>query len=380
MWLAVLAGPMAFGIAGPALILDDVARDLDVPAEAATWAVTAFGWGLSVGTPLMAGLLGHRGMRAALTACGLLVLAGATLLAAIPALPFLVLGSALQALGIAGLTATAMNLADSARRMGVVTAALAVVGSTAPLVGSLVSDKLSWQVAFALPLLSVMAVPAVILRGHQLPPSDDRFDRVGAVLLTALVTALVSVPHWPVVAGVCAAITAAKLWSHLRVREAGFVPAVLVRTPAFLTAAGLAFSLAVINFGMVYAVPRQLARYTDWTTSQIGVAVVWPMLLGGLLSWFVVAASARAPRAVTTALVVMGVVAALTAAISVWASVLLGAQALASIAAASGQGVFAVRATSAVPGGHRPAAIGLFNLSYLLGVAFGPALVSVLYV
>ncbi|WP_255310846.1 hypothetical protein [Streptomyces viridosporus] len=58
--------------------------------------------------------------------------------------------------------------------------------------------------------------------------------------------------------------------------------------------------------------------------------------------------------------------------------VLPAAQALASIAAASGQGVFAVHATSAVPDDQRPPVIGLFNLSYLLGAAFGPAIVSLL--
>ncbi|WP_193514935.1 hypothetical protein [Streptomyces griseoloalbus] len=58
--------------------------------------------------------------------------------------------------------------------------------------------------------------------------------------------------------------------------------------------------------------------------------------------------------------------------------VLLAAQALASIAAASGQGVLAVHATSDVADDQRPAAIGLFNLSYLVGAAFGPAIVSLL--
>lgn len=66
------------------------------------------------------------------------------------------------------------------------------------------------------------------------------------------------------------------------------------------------------------------------------------------------------------------------ASVSVVAVPLLVAQALASIAAASGQGVFAVHSTEAVPDEERPSAIGLFNLCYLLGAAFGPAVVSLL--
>ncbi len=69
---------------------------------------------------------------------------------------------------------------------------------------------------------------------------------------------------------------------------------------------------------------------------------------------------------------------AVTAALSVSPLVLLIAQAVGSVAAASGQGTLVVRAAAAVPDDHRPAAIGLFNLCYLLGVAFGPAIVSLL--
>lgn len=383
VWLALLAGPLSFGIAAPALILAEVARDLDVSTGAATWIVTAFGWGIAVGTPLMAGLLGRRGVRAALTACGLLVLGGAILVVAVPALPLLVLGSALQALGTAGLTATAMNLAGSARAMGLVTAALAMVGSISPLVGSLVSGMLSWQAALALPVLSLIAVPAVAHRApvskYESASSGEGFDPIGAVLLTALVTALVFVPHRPMAAGFGSAVFVGLLGLHLNVRPDGFVPAALVRTPRFLISSGLAFSLAVVNFGIIYAAPAALAEHEAWTTGQIGFAMVWPYLLGGALSWFVVAASTRTSflRA-SIAVVAAGTVAPVGVALGVWASVLLVAMFLGSLAASSGQGVFAVHATSAIPEEQRPTGIGLFNLCYLLGVAFGPAIVSLM--
>ncbi|MGH3821819.1 MAG: MFS transporter [Pseudonocardiaceae bacterium] len=378
-WLALLAGPLSFGIAAPSLILADAARDLDVSVGAVTWIVTAFGWGIAVGTPLMAGLLGRRGVRAVLAACGLLVLAGAVLVVTIPVLPILVLGSAMQGFGTAGLMATAMSLAYSVRAMGLITASLAVVGSTAPLVGSLVGDALSWQAALALPALSLLGIPASARHAPVAPASRVRFDSTGAVLLMALVTALVFVPHWPVAAGVCSILAVMLLGVHLRARPDGFVPAALVRTPQFFVSAGLAFSLAVVNFGLIYAIPVQLSQHAGWTTSQIGVAILWPLLFGGTVSWFVVAATARVSfRAVTTVLAAAGIVAAVTAMLSVSPLVLLIAQAVGSVAAASGQGALAVRAAAAVPDDHRLAVIGLFNLCYLLGVAFGPAIVSLL--
>ncbi|WP_107400572.1 MFS transporter, partial [Streptomyces africanus] len=316
----------------------------------------------------------------ALTACGLLVLLGAGLVAGIPVLPVLVLGTALMGLGTAGLTATAMSLAGSPRAMGLVTASLAVVGSTAPLAGSLVNDLLSWQATLALPVLSAVAVPFAVARcAHGAPVTREPFDPLGAVLLTALVTALVFVPHQPLVAGVCSVLAAGLLAARVRARPRGFVPAVLVRNPGFLVSAGLALCLAVVNFGMMYAIPERLEDHTSWSTSEIGVAMVWPLLLGGALSWFVVAVSARTGRrAVITALAGLAVLGVVLAVAGTSALVLLAAQALTSIAAASGQGAFAVHAASAVPDDQRPPAIGMFNLSYLLGAAFGPAIVSLL--
>lgn len=375
-WLALLAGPISFGIAGPALILADVAGDLGVSVGAATWIVTAFGAGIAIGTPLMAGLLGRRGVRAALVTCALLVLLGAILTLAAPVLPVLVAASASQGVGTAGLTAIAMNLATSTRVMGLVTASLAVFGATAPLAGSLVRDVLSWQAAIALPAVSLLAVPAVLRRAPTALAAGDRFDGRGAVLLTALVTALVLVPHQPVTAGLCAIVAGVLLGLHVRGRSNGFVPAVLLRTPRFLIASGLAFALAVVNFGMFYAIPVLLSRH-GWSAGEIGIAMLWPLLLGGMASWAVVAFTARLRfGAVVPGFVVAAVVAPLIAAFAVAPAVLLVAPGITALAAASGQGVFVVRATAAVPDDHRPAAIGLFTLCYLLGAAFGPAIVA----
>jgi hypothetical protein len=199
------------------------------------------------------------------------------------------------------------------------------------------------------------------------------------VLLTAVVTALVFVPQWPVVAGLAAIATGALLGRHVRTRPGGFLPDVLVRTPRFLISSGLAFALAVINFGMFYAVPILLSEHAGWTAGEIGIGMLWPLLIGGTGSWFVVTATARFGfGAVVTGFVVAGVTAALIAFVTVDPVLLLVAPGISAITAASGQGVFAVRATAAVPDGDRPAAIGLFTLCYLLGAAFGPAIAALL--
>jgi DHA2 family metal-tetracycline-proton antiporter-like MFS transporter len=293
-WLALLAAPLSFGIGAPALVLPDIARDTGTAVASATWVVTAFGWGISVGTPLLAGLLARRGLRVTLATCAMLVLVGVVLVNVVPTLAVVALGTALQGLGTAGLLACAMTLADGAQTMGLISAGLAAVGATGPLVGSLVGGLIDWRASLALPALSLLALPAALRRaGSGGPQVVAPFDATGAVLLMALVTALVAVPHRPVPAAIAAALVAAALAWHLRRRPDGFLPAVLVRSPAFLLAAGTALFLAIVNFGLFYAAPTLLAWQTGWPPATVGAVMLWPYLLGGSLSWAVVALTAR---------------------------------------------------------------------------------------
>ncbi|MCE7002524.1 MFS transporter [Kibdelosporangium philippinense] len=372
-WLALLAAPMSFGIAGLALILPEAADVLQVSLASATVIVVAFGWGIAVGTPLLAGLLSHKGTRFTLLACAALVGAGTVLMVAVPALPVLVVGSALQALGMAGQVVIAMHLAGTPAALGVVTASMASVGAVSPLAGSAVADLLSWQAVLALPALSLLAIPAIIGRALPAPPAERQFDATGAILVTALVTALTVVPHQPLIAAAAAVLAAVLVAAHLRREPDGFLPAILVRTPEFRTAALLGVALAVANFGILYAAPRMLADRLAWTTGEVGTLMVFPYLAGGLASWFLITAAARmllgglaAAATIAVVIVVLGSPVAL----------LVVAMFLASLVAATGQGVLVVRATGALPDRYRATAVGMITLCYLLGAAFGPAIAA----
>lgn len=378
-WLALLAAPLSFGITGPTLLLGEIAGDLGVRSTAATWVVIAFGGSIAIGTPLIGALLGRHGLRAALATCAALVLTGAILVLTVPVLPALVLGSVLQALGTAGFSTTAMSLAGSAGAMGVVTASLASVGATGPLVGSAVGALTSWQVALALPVLSLLALPAVAGRGPSVPLSGERFDAIGAALLTGLVAGVVFIPHYPLPGALAAVLAASLLVWHLRARPDGFVPAALLRSGVFVGSSLLALALAITNFGLIFVLPELLSSRAGWTAGQIGTGLLWPLLLGGTLSWLLVATSSRVgARPVIAALIAGGLGAAALAAVSPGAVLLLVAMFIGSLSAATGQGVLAVRASAAAPDRLVPAAIGLFNLCYLLGSAVGPAIAALL--
>ncbi|WP_233600281.1 hypothetical protein [Micromonospora sp. M71_S20] len=133
--------------------------------------------------------------------------------------------------------------------------------------------------------------------------------------------------------------------------------------------------LGVVNFALLYAAPDLLREHAGWDSTRSGIVLLAPYLLGGFCSGFLVAASVRVPHHVTAAALLSGAAAApLLAAVTSAVPLLLGAMALASLSAATGQGVLALRATGVVPASHQAEALGLFNLAYLLSVAFEPAI------
>lgn len=381
LWLALLATPIAAGANAPVLILPGMARSLGVATGTAAWLLTAFGWAMAVGTPLLAGLLRRRGLPAVLRLSTLLVLAGTVVVAVSPWLPLTLLGRCAQAAGGAGLVATAISLAGTARRMGVISAGFGMLGAAGPLLGRALADAASWRIALTVSALSLLAVPAVGRRaGAANPPAPGRFDGRGAALLTALATALVLLPTAPLAALGGALVAAALLALHVRRRPEGFVPAALLRRPVFVVSALLALALSASYFTLLFSVPRLLADRAGWDTASAGTSQLVALLAGSALSWLLAAASARMSRAaVRTVLVSLGVLAALAGIFATSGPLLLAATAAGVFTASAANAVLSTHAVAAASDpAQRPAAIGLFTLCYQLGGAFGPAVAALL--
>ncbi|MFJ9854459.1 MFS transporter [Streptomyces sp. NPDC101150] len=378
-WLALLATPIAAGANAPVLILPDMARSLGVGAATASWLVMAFAWAMAVGTPLVAGLLRRRGLRAALRLSGALVLAGTVLVTLSPWLPLALAGRAAQAAGGAGLVTSAMSLAGSARRMGVISAGFGMLGASGPLLGEWLTGILSWRAALAVSAISLLAVAKVGRYAREVPPAEDRFDARGAALLTAFATALVLLPTAPAYATAPAVIAGALLTWHVSRRPEGFVPLKLLRTPAFRTSALLALAASTSYFTLLFAVPQLLADRAGWSKGDVGTGQLVALLVGAALSWFFAAASSRIGRgAVRVVLVALGVAAAGTAAATSWGPLLLVAMGTAVFTATGSNAVLSVHAATSAPEQARATAIGLFTLCYQLGGAFGPAIATAL--
>ncbi|NGO80316.1 MFS transporter [Streptomyces sp. YC504] len=380
--LALLAAPIAAGANAPVLILPSTAGSLGVSTASVTWIVTAFAWAMAIGTPLFAGLLRLRGVRAALRVSSVFVVAGSALVALAPWLPALLVGRAAQALGGAGFVAVAMSLAaGSARRMGVITSGFGVLGAAGPLLGSLIGEAASWRVALLLSAVSLVAVPMVARYAKSAPAPGGSFDVRGAGAVVALATALVLIPQTGAALPVlfAALVAAGLLVLHVRRRPEGLVPAAVVRSPRFIGAALTALAVSTSYFTLLFALPRLIGDRAGWAPSSIGIGQMIALLAGSALSWGIAAASVRmSRRAVYGVFLVLGALAPLTAVYAARAPLLLVAATVAVFTATGSNAVLSVYAGKAAPAAQRPSAIGLFVLCYQLGGAFGPAIAAVL--
>lgn len=377
-WLAVLAAPGAFGLTGPAIVLPHIAERLGVDLATATWLATVNGLGVAIGAPLAAGLIARKGLRFTLSANAVLMAAGTLLVAAAPNIEAALIGRVLQALGSAGLIAMAMNMAGTPRRMGLITASLATVASVGALVGSLGTDWISWRVALMLPALGLLGLFGTLRAASRERASARPFDVPGLLLVLALGAALTFVPSRPLPAAAAAVLLVLALAWHIRSRPQGFVPLSLLRNRVFVAYSGLILALGTGYFALLYLVPHRLGHDLRWSGDTVGVATLLVQLAAAALAFGIAAYAARIGRRRTLVLLVaLGAAGVLMAPFTA-AAALLAALGLALVAAAGGQGVLIAFATDTTDDADTPLAIGLFNLCYQLGGAFGPALLPLL--
>ncbi|MER8041971.1 MFS transporter [Streptomyces sp. NPDC094032] len=333
---ALFVAPASMGVSGPSLALSDAARALGVSAGSAAWLMTVFGIGMAVGTPLLSATAGRRGPGGIVRAAGALLVLGAALVLAAGSLPLAVAGRAVEAVGAAGVTVAAFQLAGrdrSGRTSGIVAIGSAFGGTLGLFAGAAVARAAGWQAALVLPLLSLLVLlPVLRLAG----PAGPRTGAAG-----------------------------------------GARPLGVLRAPGFLAAAGLMLALSTVNFALLYGAPRRFSALTGWSPVQTGAVAALAALTGALLSWRLIRLAPRLGTRRTRALLAGGSTAALLlAALAPWPVAVLLGSGLSALATAGGQGILTGAATRGLDEERRGLGIGLFNLAFLAGVAIGPALAA----
>ncbi|MDX2295709.1 MULTISPECIES: MFS transporter [Streptomyces] len=332
--LAALAAPAAAGVSGPALVVPEAAASLGVSVATATWLLTVFGIGMAAGTPLLTAAGRRGGPGGTLRAAAALVVAGTALVLLVPGFAAVLAGRALLAAGAAGFNVAAFQLAGrdrSGRSAGLVAIGSATGGTAGLFGGAAIAAGVDWRAALVLPVLSLAVLGWVRSPGAPAP------DAAGP-------------------------------------RRARGGTAAVLRSPAFLSCAGLVLALSTVNFGLMYAGPRRAGELAGWGVVETGAYAAVAALAGALLSWVLVRARAR-----WWVLACGGALAVALAAGGPRAWVVLLGSGVSSLATAAGQGLLTGASTEGLPEELHDTAVGLFNFAFLVGVAAGPALASTLY-
>ncbi|WP_166435439.1 MFS transporter [Paracoccus versutus] len=378
-WLALMASPVAAANNATVLILDDVGNAMGTSTVNASWVATVFALALAVATPLQATLMRHRGQRAVLWTSALLVAAGTLIVLLSPWLSLTVGGRAVQAAGGAGLNVLAIAMAGNLRRIGVISAGMGIFGAVGPLLGTQLTDVVSWRVALSLLAITLIAVPVVHRYTSQGSASTNRFDAWGALLVGVLSGGIVLLAAYSLPALAAIVVSLVLLAIHIRRRPEGYVPVATIRSARFLTAAALTLALSVAYFTLLFVIPQLLTIRAEWSKDAAATGQLIAMVLASFATLGFTSIASRFPLAgVRTLLIAAGFVAILTALYASSPLLLLAGIFFALFGATSANATQVAEAVAAVPEHQRPIAIGLFTLTYLLGGAIGPAIAAVL--
>jgi MFS transporter, DHA2 family, metal-tetracycline-proton antiporter len=385
--LALLFGPSIFGVSAAGVALPAASAALRIGPASAAWILTAHALALGVGTALFGRLHDALGVRRTLLLGSAVLTAGTLVCLLAPDLGTMVAGRLVLAAGSGAMTSAAVTVTatvDPARRPGVLAwfgAAIAVFAGVAPLVGG-ASAALSWRIALVLPALSLVGVPAS-LRLAPRAGLGGRVDMMGAALLTALAAAVLVLPQAPnlrlgtaplVALAVVALAAAGALGRWVRRHPAGFVPRALLTNHRYLAACAVGAGVFGGLFGAMYAVPRLLADH-GWSPTTIGAVLLPGAMLGAVTSRLagrLTPGGGRRLLALTAAASGLDLASAgLTGGPVAW---LVAGASLAFTAFALTQVVLTGQVATVVAADQRGAAMGLLNLTFLVGGALGSAI------
>ncbi len=366
--------------------------DLDLGTSETAWVLTAFALAFAVTTPVFGRVADSVGPRVPFVLGVVLLGIGAAVSSLAGDLPTMLVGRIVQGAGAGAVPVlTSAVLAarftgqDRATALGRANSVLVVSSSTGPLLGGALGVLVGWRAPFALPLLALLLLPAVL----RLAPhggTGERVDVTGAALVGGSAAALITLVQTagrpsPVTAGAAALLVPllVLLTRHVRRRPDGFLPLRVVTDGVIVRSAVAAAGMPMAYFGSLLAVPLLLTA-RGWNPLQTGLLLLPGAAVGAVVSFSsarVLARTGRRPAAAAgLALSVVGV--ALSAAADV--SPLLAAVGFAFLTTgfSLAQPALVGAVTAAVPAELRGAALGTFSLVFFVGAGLGSGVVGAL--
>ena len=187
--------------------------------------------------------------------------------------------------------------------MGLIGSVFAVASVAGPLLGGFFVEALSWRWVFYVNMpIGALAVVVVAFKLHLRTPSHRHaIDWLGALLLTAGVSAIILLTTWggneyawgsPTILGLAAAgvaLLAAFIWQERRAAEP-IIPLSLFSSSVFRTASAIGFVIGLAMFGAIVFIPLFLQLVYGVSPTSSGLRML--PLMAGLLTASVISGRA----------------------------------------------------------------------------------------
>ncbi len=267
-----------------------------------SWVVTSYLLAATASTPLYGKLGDMYGRKPMFMAAILIFLAGSMLSGLSQSMGQLIAFRALQGLGAGGLMVGAQAIIaeivpprERGRYMGLIGSVFAIASVAGPLIGGFLVEAISWRWVFYVNMpVGLVAVLVVAFKLHlHVPSNRHAIDYLGAVLLTAGVSALILVTTWggneyawssAVVVGLAVtgvALLVAFVWQETRAAEP-IIPLGLFRSVVFRVASSIGFVIGLAMFGAIIFIPLFLQLVYGVSPTSSGLRML--PLMAGLLT------------------------------------------------------------------------------------------------
>lgn len=272
--------------------LPDIAAYFGITPSAANWTNTCFSLSFAIGIAVYGKISEHTGMKKLLL-FGMLTYGFGSVIGLLchAWYPGMLTARFFQGVGASAVPSLIMvmivKVVDPGRQgkaFGLIGSVVAFGEGLGPVIGGAISGYIHWSVLFALPLVSLLALPFVL---RILPDEISKrkaFDMTGAVLLSigivmfALFTTLY---HWIYLAASLVLFMILAL--HIRRRQEPFLEPFLFRKKRYIAGVLTGALLIGTVAGFIAMVPYLMKAVYDMPTSLIGSAILFPGTLSVIL-------------------------------------------------------------------------------------------------
>ncbi|MEC0210735.1 MFS transporter [Paenibacillus ehimensis] len=292
LWLSVLT---FFSVMNETMFnvsLPDIAAYFHIAPSAANWTNTCFSLSFALGVAVYGKISEHTGMRKLLL-FGMLIYGFGSVVGLLGHVwyPGVLAARFLQGVGASAIPSLIMVMivrivepGKQGKAFGLIGSVVAFGEGLGPVIGGAVSGYMHWSLLFALPLLSLLALPFVLRTLPDETTAGKAFDKTGAVLLSAGILSFAlftTLYHW--ICLTASLVLFALLALHIRRHREPFLERFLFRKKRYLAGVLLGALLLGTVAGFISMVPYLMRAVYDMPTGLIGSAILFPGTLSVIL-------------------------------------------------------------------------------------------------